>query len=281
MRGLKKMTNSKNKKSIKTNKKLKSANLEEKTLNVYGMTCTACKDKVELNLLKIKQMKNVEADPKKNQVKIKYSGALNLKEINEIIKKLGYSTKKTNATKQGLLYGLIPHAGCIFFIVASIVGATFFMNIFRPLLMKSYFFYALIAISLVFATLSAIIYLRNNKLLNLQGIKRQKKYLATLYSTTIIINLALFLLIFPLTANLASARTSTANEFSQTLELEVIIPCSGHASLIINELNQEEGVQETRYAFPYAFTVKYDEELTNPEKILEAEIFNEFPGTMK
>jgi len=268
---------------MKTEKqtKTKQKKLQTKTINVYGMTCKACQDKIELTLLKINEVKNVSANPKKNEVKIEYEGNLNIKEVNEKLKNLGYTTKKTNATKQGLLYGLIPHAGCIFFIIASIIGATFFMNLFKPLLMNAYFFYALIAISLVFATISAIIYLRNNKLLNVQGIKRQKKYLVTLYSTTIIINLILFLLIFPLTANFASARSSTANEFSKTLELEVIIPCSGHASLIINELNQEQGVQETKYTFPYKFMIKYDEDLTNPEQILEAEIFKEFPGTIK
>jgi len=87
--------------------------------------------------------------------------------------------------------------------------------------------------------------------------------------------------LFPLTANITAARLSTANEDSKTLDLYVIIPCSGHASLIINELMAEEGIQEAKYAFPYKFTVKYDEQKTNPEKILNAQIFKEFRASTK
>jgi copper chaperone CopZ len=259
----------------------KKQNKEEKitTIPVYGMTCTTCKNKIETGLEKIKGIKKAEASPKKNKVIVYYDNNTNQKEIKEKIEKIGYSTKKENATRKGIIYGLIPHAGCIAFILASIVGASFFMNLFRPLLMSSYFFYALIIISFVFATISAMIYLNKNKLLNMNGIKRQKKYLITLYSTTIIINLALFLVIFPLTANLASARTSTATEDSATLQLSVIIPCAGHAPLIINEVNQVDGVQEVRYNFPARFTVKYDDTITSPEKILQAPIFQEFPAT--
>lgn len=244
------------------------------------MTCQACKNKIELELLKQKNIKDAKANIKENKVEITHEGDVDKKEIQTKIKTLGYKTKKQNATRQGILYGLIPHAGCIAFIIASIIGATFFMNAFRPLLMSTYFFYALIGVSIIFATISAAIYLKNNGLLSMQGIRRQKKYLATLYSATIIINLVLFLLIFPLTANFAAARASTANEYSETLELYVIIPCSGHASLIINELMQEDGVQEVRYSFPYKFTTKYDGNITNPEKILEAEIFKEFRASL-
>jgi copper chaperone CopZ len=243
------------------------------------MTCQTCKDKIELNLLKIKGIKNVKANLKKQEVQITHEENITKKEIKKTIENTGYTTKKENATRKGIIYGLIPHVGCIAFILAAILGATFFMNLFRPLLMKSYFFYALIGISIIFATLSALTYLKNNNLLNIKGIRRQKKYLATLYGTTIIINLALFLLIFPLTANLASARTSTATENSASLELNVIIPCAGHAPLIINELNQEKGIQEVKYTFPYKFVIKYDDEITNPEKIVEAQIFKEFPAT--
>jgi copper chaperone CopZ len=264
-------------KTKKTNKK--NQNQQKTTIPVYGMTCTACQNKIELNLLKQQGITDAKANIKENKVEIKYEGEINKKEIQKTIQNLGYKTKKENATKQGILYGLLPHAGCIAFIIASIIGATFFMNLFRPLLMSTYFFYALIAVSIIFATISAAIYLRKNGLLSMQGIRRQKKYLATLYSATIIINLVLFLLIFPLTANFASARASTANENSETVELYVIIPCSGHASLIINELMQEEGVQEAKYTFPYKFITKYDGDITNPEKILEAEIFKEFKAS--
>ena len=265
---------------MKTQKSNKKNQTQQKTtIPVYGMTCTTCQNKIELNLLKQQGITDAKTNIKENKVEIKHTGEINKKEIQQIIRNLGYKTKKQNATRTGILYGLIPHAGCIAFIIASIIGATFFMNLFRPLLMSAYFFYALIAVSIIFATISAIVYLKNNGLLSMNGIRRQKKYLATLYSATIIINLVLFLLIFPLTANFAAARASTANEYSETLDLYVIIPCSGHASLIINELMQEEGVQEVKYTFPYKFTTKYDADITNPQKILETEIFKEFKAS--
>ena len=247
-------------------------------VKVYGMTCSACKSKIETELESDKGIKKAKVSLKSKTVEVEHTSKTTKKDIEQIIKNAGYSTNKENATRKGLLYGLIPHAGCIAFIIASIIGATFFTNLLRPVLMSTNLFYLLIAASIVFATLSAIIYLKKNKLLSYRGIQKQKTYLATLYGTTIAINLVLFLLIFPLTANFASASTSTATEESKSLELEVIIPCSGHAPLIINELNAEPGVQEVRYNFPYTFRVKYDGEETNPEKILEAEIFEEFPA---
>lgn len=260
---------------------MKSKNQKNKVktkLKVYGMTCSACKSKIETELEKDKDIKKAKVSLKNRTVEIEHTNNASKQDMEKIIKNAGYSTKKGNATRNGLLYGLIPHAGCIAFIIASIIGATFFTNLLRPLLMSTNLFYLLIGVSIVFASLSAAIYLKKNKLLSLKGIQKQKKYLATLYGTTLAINFVLFLLIFPLTANLASASASTANEDSQTLELEVIIPCSGHAPLIINELNAEKGVQEVRYSFPYTFRLKYDAEETNPEKILGAEIFKEFPA---
>ncbi len=49
--------------------------------------------------------------------------------------------KKPKGLLQGILYGLIPHTGCIAFILASIFGLTFAASLFRPLLAKAYFFY--------------------------------------------------------------------------------------------------------------------------------------------
>src|SRR3989337_2598199 len=67
---------------------------------------------------------------------------------------------------KGIVYGLIPHAGCIAFIAFSLLGATSAIFLFKPLLLNSYFFYILIAISFAFATISAIFYFRNKKVLN-------------------------------------------------------------------------------------------------------------------
>ena len=78
----------------------------------------------------------------------------------------------------GLVYGLIPHAGCIAFIAASVLGVTVATEFFKPLLLNPFFFYGLIALSLAFATLSAALYLRKNGSLSAAGAKRSWKYLA-------------------------------------------------------------------------------------------------------
>ncbi len=290
---------------MKSKKKIQKVSKDKSvTLPVQGMTCSSCRHKIESNLENIEGVKKVEADVKRGRVKISYNETdqtdqtdqmdakhekVFLNKIKSEIHSLGYATETTNSAKnvknnnaarKGILYGLIPHAGCIAFIIASILGATLFMNLLRPLMMNAYFFYALIVISLIFATISAAVYLKKNRLLSFDGVVRQKKYLMTLYSTTIIINLVLFLIIFPLSANLGSASSSTSNEYSKTLNLDVVIPCSGHAPLIINDLNQMQGVQEVKYTFPYKFVVKYDENVTNSTNILSAEIFEEFPGTI-
>ena len=60
--------------------------------------------------------------------------------------------KKPNSFWQGLLYGLIPHTGCILFIISSVLGATVLMQFFKPLLMNRYIFHALIGVSIGFLT---------------------------------------------------------------------------------------------------------------------------------
>ena len=48
--------------------------------------------------------------------------------------------KKPNGFLSGLFYGLIPHAGCIAFILFTILGVSTATAFFRPLLMSRYFF---------------------------------------------------------------------------------------------------------------------------------------------
>ena len=41
---------------------------------------------------------------------------------------------KGNNPLMGLAYGIIPHIGCILFVVAAILGSTVLLQFFRPLL---------------------------------------------------------------------------------------------------------------------------------------------------
>jgi len=111
-------------------------------------------------------------------------------------------TKKEKGFLKGILYGLAPHTFCIAFIIFTILGTTAATAFLKPLLLNRYFFYILIALSFCFATASAAIYLKRNKILSFRGIKRKWGYLSMLYGTTIFVNLLLFMVIFPQVANL-------------------------------------------------------------------------------
>ena len=119
-------------------------------------------------------------------------------------------TKKEKGFLKGILYGLAPHTFCIAFIIFTVLGVTTATTLLKPLLLNPYFFYILIGLSFGFATISAIIYLQRNGILSFQGIKRKWKYLSILYGITISVNLILFTVIFPITANLNSGLSLTA-----------------------------------------------------------------------
>jgi len=191
--------------------------------------------------------------------------------------------KDKSSLSQGLLYGLIPHIGCIAFIIGSVLGVTVLMNFFKPILMNRYFFHALIGVSLGFAGLSSVLYLRKNKLLSVAGAKKKWKYLTVMFGSTVGINLLLFLVIFPMLANIDASGTITGgavldstNEKYSTITLTSDIPCSGHAPLITQELKTLDGIFDIKFSFPNKFDVKFDSSKTSKEKILGLEIFKTY-----
>jgi len=188
----------------------------------------------------------------------------------------------------GLLYGILPHTGCIAFIIFTILGVTAATSIFRPLLLNRYFFYILIAMSFVFATISAAIYLRRSSLLSFSGVKRKWKYLSVLYGTAIGINLLLFMVIFPIAANMTAASpdgkvaatgTASESEILSELSLKVGIPCPGHAPLITQELKTINGVESVNFRFPNYFDVSYSSKTTK-EEILGLSVFKSYPAAL-
>ena len=184
------------------------------------------------------------------------------------------STKK--GVTGGIIYGLIPHCGCFAFIILAVLGVTVTSSFLTPFLTNAYFFHGLIALSFVLSTISAFFYLRSRQSLSLVGIKKNWKYLLILYGTVIIVNILIFKIIFPFTANLYSSSNAVAGVSSTELVLEVEIPCSGHAFLVVNDVSKLEGVSEVKYTFPNTFSVYYDSEKISPEEITSAEIFKEF-----
>jgi len=189
-------------------------------------------------------------------------------------------TDKKTGFFEGILFGLIPHVGCIAFILFSILGVTAAASIFKSLLLKSYFFYGLLGLSFLFATISAIFYLRKHKALSTEGVKQRWKYLSILYGTTISINLLLFFVIFPYAVNLSAPTIQVDNvDTLNIVVLSVDIPCSGHAPLITTELYDLQGITKVDYSIPTKFEVQFDSSKISKTDILSLEIFKEFKAT--
>jgi len=280
------------------------------TIKIEGMTCRSCAQTIEEEVRSIEGVAKVEVKLDEDYARVTYDASkTSRKQIKEAIESCGYSCgngKKRGRDKsaqgtllEGAIYGLLPHTGCIAFIAASILGATFLMDLFKPLLMSRYFFYGLIVVSFVFATASAAIYLKNNGLLSTKGIVKKWKYLLTMYSSTIGVNVLFFFFIFPMLANVSSAQIPPASGQQQmangqldssigaaeqgsalsTLTLKVDIPCSGHAPLISNEVKSVVGVKSVEFKTPNTFEIKYEGEGIR-ERILGLEVFKEYPATV-
>ncbi len=280
-------------------------------IKIEGMSCKACSTKVEKGLKELEGMHTVKVDLANDSANVTFdSDKITEKEIEAKIEETGYSIKgkksNKNETKntilQGITYGLVPHIGCIGFIVASILGVTFAAEIFKPLLLNPLFFYGLIVLSIIFATISSVIYLKNNDLLSLQGIKKKTNYLLVMYGTTIGVSLLFLFVIFPMlvTSIPASIDTQTTQNLSAgtsngtntaltttnttpltqngTLKLEVQIPCAGHSPLIISELKKLPGVTGAKMLNWNTFQVTFDTTKTSKERILAAEIFKSYPA---
>ena len=251
--------------------------MKRTTFNVKGMTCKACVKRIED--ISFSGISDVSVDLVKNNVSVSYKDGDSLLGFKKAIVDMGYKVEGLSNAKQGLLYGLLPHVGCIGFLIASILGVTVLMNFFRPLLMNRNIFYYLIGLSIMFATISSVIYLRKNGLLHFDGVKRKAGYLSTMYGLTVGINLVLFFLVFPMTANAGNSPVEVLDT-TQSFVIDVDIPCPGHAPLITNELKQVSGVQGVVYSFPSTFEVTYDSALVAQDEVLGIEVFDEYPATM-
>jgi len=280
------------------NKKEQKIESKEETIKIKGMHCKSCVEKIESKINSLEGVTSVKLNLAEDKAEVKFDpNKISLNEIKSKINELGYSTengegkaqeKGGKTILQGIVYGLIPHIGCIAFIIGSVLGVTVLMQFFKPLLMNRYFFHILILISLLFATLSSVLYLRKNGLLSLAGAKKKWKYLATMYGSTIGINLVLFMLIFPLLANISGSPTSgitgaaigTGDNGLSSLKLSVDIPCPGHAPLISSELKTLDGVVDVQFSFPNVFNIKYYSTKTSKQEILSLDIFNTYKATV-
>ncbi|VVB68508.1 putative copper-exporting P-type ATPase A [Candidatus Norongarragalina meridionalis] len=288
----------------------KVVRMEKVEIRIDGMKCRSCADKIEAELKSMHGVESASVDLDGSKAFVNYDPqAIGIGAIREKIRGLGYSADGVAAAKEkrewteGVLYGLLPHAGCIAFIAASVLGVTMMTEFFKPLLMNRYFFYGLIALSLVFATVSAAIYLRRNGQLSADGAKKRWKYLAAMYGSTIGVNALFFFVLFPMLANFAIAQPSVtgavvgivsptaaivsglasptplpAAQLSASMQISVDIPCAGHAPLISNELKKADGVMGVQFGSPNNFFVTYDPSKTNPQAILSLDVFGQYPA---
>ncbi|MFH0929354.1 MAG: heavy-metal-associated domain-containing protein [Candidatus Aenigmatarchaeota archaeon] len=254
----------------------------KETISIKGMHCGSCVKNIENEVVSMEGVKKIKVDLAKSKAFVEFDNkVIGIDRIKKKIALMGYSVdgKKSKGVAQGIMYGLIPHIGCIAFIVGSVLGVTVLTQFFTPLLMNPYFFHILIAISIGFATLSSALYLRKNGILSLDGIRCKWKYLTTMYGSTIGINLVLFMLIFPLLANVSLAAPTgllIAEVDSSYLSMEVDIPCPGHAPLITQELKTIDGVGDVHFSFPNLFDVNYDSSKTTKQQILSLDVFETY-----
>lgn len=117
---------------------------------------------------------------------------------------------------------------------------------------------------------------------SLEGIKRKWKYLSTLYGTTVFTNLLLFMLIFPIVANLNSGSLITGSfaGAESSITLQVNIPCPGHAPLITEELKKIDGVISVKFRFPNLFDVSYIPTRTSKQQILSLDVLNTYKAAI-
>ncbi|MEO0281739.1 MAG: cation transporter [candidate division WOR-3 bacterium] len=259
---------------------------QKKLVKIKGMHCKSCARNIENSVSKLPGVKKIKVNLEAESAEVVYDqNKTNIEEINKKIMSLGYCVCgkkpcicKDSSIKQGIIYGIIPHLGCIAFVIASIIGSTFFVNVFKPILMNPYFFYILIGVSLIFATVSSLVYLKNNGFLSFDGIKRKWRYLAVMYGSTLGVNVLFFFFIFPLLTNIS---TASASEYSSypVLKISVDIPCSGHAPLITEELKSLDGVENVKFEFPNYFYISYDQTKISRSEILSIEVFKTYKAT--
>ena len=284
--------------------------VKEEIIEIKGMHCKSCAEKIEAKLSQLKGVHNVRVNLNEEKAYVRFDPTqTDLVTIKREIESIGYKTDLKTDTwkssiKRGIIYGLIPHTCCIAFIVASVLGATIATQFLRPLLLNPYLFHILILISFTFATISAIVYIKRQGFISFnrgkdgveinlysEGIKRKWKYFLTLYGSTIGVNLLFFMIIFPFLANLYVNIPLAAGAFEEiksdknidsipSIRLKVDIPCSGHAPLILQELKSIVGVVEARFSFPNIFDVKYDSTRTSVQEILSLDIFKTYKATV-
>lgn len=192
--------------------------------------------------------------------------------------------KNNSGFLTGLIFGILPHSFCLAFLLFSLIGVVTLTTVFRRFLLIPYFFHVLVGLSLIFATISGLVYLKKCGLLSKEGLAKKWRYLLTLYGTTVGVNLLFFMLVFPMLANVNLNKKSPAilsqRTSSSLVKMSVDIPCPGHAPLITGELKGMKGVNEVQFIYPNVFQVGFDASEVSQEQILNLEIFDTYKASV-
>jgi len=209
-----------------------------------------------------------------------------------------------SGAKSGIIYGIIPHSFCIIFIVCSVFGITAGSQLLRPIMLLPYFIPILIGVSLLFASIAAIIYLKKTGNLSKAGVIRKKIYLLTLFGSIIIVNVTFFKYIMPIMGGMETReKVDLLNNVGETcdsgpvcvlsdlqegsyvgadiLMIEVDIPCPGHAFLVREDIEKLPGISDVAFQSPNIFSVTYNPSLIGRDDILKVEIFKNYKAVIK
>ncbi len=175
-----------------------------------------------------------------------------------------------NSLSFGILSTLVPHIGCLAFIILTLLGIGTGAAFFHRFLANRLAFPLLIALSFVLAGISSFFYLKKNCCVN------KVKYVSVLFTSVLVFNGILFYGIFPWAANIKGQSSNPALAHLSDLKLKVEIPCTGHASLITQSL-KNAGAEEIVFKQPDIFSIRYDSASTSKDTLLSLDIFKEFP----
>ncbi len=183
------------------------------------------------------------------------------------------SSDKKNEIKDGLKNGIIsaviPHVGCIAFIVATLLGISAGSVFLKKFILASWSFPVLFFLSFLLASISSLLYFKRNCCEN------KTKYISILLGSVILVNGLLFYVVFPWVANINGKASVDILAGLSEVKLKVQIPCSGHAPLIVDEL-KNAGVTKVTYNDPDKFDVVYDGDKITKNEIINLAILKEF-----
>ena len=89
----------------------------------------------------------------------------------------------------------------------------------------------------------------------------------TLGVSTIGTNLIIIFIFFPLASNVQIGYAYGQENQSVVASVDVEIPCTGHAPLIIDEIKKNQSVDVVKFKLPSTFEITFNPEKTSLEEI--------------